>query len=271
MDYGVFIVLGLIALVAFLTYEYYSIEYANVALIHIDGVIDSKMYDKVSDEISKANGSDAFIFEINSPGGYVVPSERLANMIKSLHKPTVCVIDDIGTSGAYWIASACDKIVADKYSIVGSIGVTASYLEFSDFMKKYGISYVRVVSGSEKDMGSPYRKPTKQELDYMENITMEIRNEFVKQVAENRHLNYSYVSNLSDGRFFLGKDAKKYGLIDEFGDVNTAKNILKSELNVTHIKIKEYGKNPLEDLLLKDLSDEILKHLLLENKIKIMT
>ncbi len=272
MDKGIFIIIGIVIVVASLSYLYYKVEYPEVALIHIDGTIDSNLYQDIYDEVNKANESaKGFIFEINSPGGYVVPSERLANLIKSLHKPTVCLVDDAATSGAYWVATSCDYIVADKYSIVGSIGVTSSYLEFSDFMKKYGIDYVRIVSGEEKDMGSPYRKPTPQELEYMKNITMEIRDEFVKQVAINRGLNYSYVSNLSDGRIFTGKEALKLGLIDYIGDMDTAKGIMEKELNSSNIRIVEYGRNPIEELLMRDLANAIVEKLFSDYKIKIMT
>ena len=76
------------------------------------------------------------IFEIDSPGGTVVASEELASAVKNLGKPNVALIREVGASGAYWVASASDKIVASPMSITGSIGVISSYLEFSKLFEK---------------------------------------------------------------------------------------------------------------------------------------
>ena len=70
------------------------------------------------------------IIEINSPGGTVVASREIAEAVKKSQKPVIALIKDVGASGAYWVASAADVIVADPLSMTGSIGVTASYLEF---------------------------------------------------------------------------------------------------------------------------------------------
>ncbi len=273
MDKGIWVVLCFAVLIGIFGYLYYEVEYPKVALIKIEGTIDENTYEDFMKAVSKANSSvEGFIIEINSPGGYVVPTERIARKIKSIDKPTVCLVDDTAASGAYWIASACDYIIADNYSIVGSIGATASYLEFSDLMKKYGINYVRIVSGEEKDIGSSYRKPTKEEIEFMKNITLEIKKEFVSQVAENRNLSYDYVDNLSDGRFFLGKEAINYHLVDEIGDFDTAKEYMKVRLNATDLRVIEYGVNPLKELFLRELSSEIVSKLFeANNKIKIIT
>ena len=97
------------------------------------------------------------LLEINSPGGTVVASKEIADKVKQMNKPVVSYIREIGTSGAYWIASSSNVIVADPLSITGSIGVIGSYLEFSQLLEKYGVTYQRLVSGSYKDTGSPFK------------------------------------------------------------------------------------------------------------------
>lgn len=106
----------------------------NVAIIKISGPIIAQgdsdfLFTEVtsSDEIRKlirrANKNDkikAIIFEINSPGGSAVASDEIANEVKKVNKTKVAWIREIGTSGAYWIASASDHIIANRMSITGS-------------------------------------------------------------------------------------------------------------------------------------------------------
>ena len=112
----------------------------NVALIPIDGVIvgdkDSDfLFESVTSSpeavelIEKANKNPnikAIILEINSPGGSAVASEEIANAIRKTNKTTVAWIREAGASGAYWVASATDYVVANRASITGSIVVIAS-------------------------------------------------------------------------------------------------------------------------------------------------
>ena len=129
----------------------------KVVVIPIDGAITTQesgglfaaeeaSSSKIVSYIKKANKDQSvkgIIFAINSPGGTVVASEEIVNAIKQTKKPKIAWIREVGASGAYWVASACDEIVADPMSITGSIGVISSYLEFSGLMKKYGVGYER--------------------------------------------------------------------------------------------------------------------------------
>ena len=243
----------------------------NTALIHINGEIESS--DQIVDDLQNANNNPnikGIIIEINSPGGYVVPSKRIAEEVKSIDKPTVCLLDDVAASGAYWIASSCDYIIADNFTIVGSIGASGSYLEFSDLMKKYGINYVRIVSGNEKDIGSPYIKPTKEELNQLQDMVNKIRDTFVKEVSANRNLSYSYVSNLSNGRVFLGEDAIKLKLVDKIGNMETAKEYIKNQTGVSQVRIKNYKHVNLMDILASGFGKEVANYII-ENSLSIKT
>ena len=113
---------------------------ANVAIIPIEGVItadsSSSFFDKslssqdIVELIEKADKNPqikAIILEINSPGGSAVASEEIADAVKKTNKTTVAWIREVGASGAYWVASSTDHIVASKASITGSIGVIASF------------------------------------------------------------------------------------------------------------------------------------------------
>lgn len=86
----------------------------------------------------------AVVLKINSPGGSPVQAGQVFDEIKrqrGLHPkvPVYAVIEDLGASGAYYIAAAADEIVADKASLVGSIGVTAASFGFVDLMNRVGV------------------------------------------------------------------------------------------------------------------------------------
>ncbi|MDP6599849.1 MAG: signal peptide peptidase SppA [Candidatus Woesearchaeota archaeon] len=203
----------------------------NVAVIDITGTIVTDkdanfLFEDVtsSDEIRKLirkadknNRIKAIIFKINSPGGSAVASEEIANEIKKTNKTTAAWIREIGTSGAYWIASSADHIVANRMSITGSIGVIASYLGFSGFLEEHNVSYERLVAGSLKDMGSPFKELTPGEKALFEKSLDAIHDYFVDEIAKNRNLRKSDVKKIATGMFYLGVEAKELGLVDELG------------------------------------------------------
>ncbi len=202
----------------------------KIAVIHIEGQIGTTSSIPLSQEGVTAESIQKFmkaaeedksvkgiLLDINSPGGTVVASREIARTVEAAKKPVVAVIRDIGTSGAYWIASSADKIVADDLSITGSIGVTASYLEFADLLKTYGVTYNQLIAGENKEVGSPLKKLSQQERSFIEEKMKVIHQIFVDDVAQKRHLNEESVNKIADGSYFLGREARALGLIDVLG------------------------------------------------------
>ncbi len=211
-------------------------SYNSIAVIKIQGVITSSpslLTETVSPDdiyamIQKVEENTyykAVVFQINSPGGSVVASREMTGYVKDMKKPTVCWLSDVAASGAYWVASACDVIVADPLSITGSIGATASYLEFSKLFDKYGVTYESITSGDNKDMGSPFRNMTTEEREEMEYIVDETFRYFLEEVVKNRNLSESQINQINSGGIFLGKDAVDMGLVDYLGSSQDAKDM----------------------------------------------
>jgi len=235
----------------------------NVALISVKGVITGDESGGLIDQTTTASSSivklikeaeedpgiKAIVLEINSPGGSPVASDEIATAIKNTDKPTVAWIREIGTSGAYWIATATDHIIAHKLSLTGSIGVRASYLEFSGFLKRYNVTYQRLVAGKYKDTGSPFKQLTPEEETLLQAKINKIHEAFIKEVAQNRNLPEDTVRELANGMFYLGEEALTYGLIDEVGGREEVTEYLEKTLN-TSITYKEFKeKKSLAELL----------------------
>jgi len=182
---------------------------------------------KILDKLDKAEKDDtikAIVLEIDSPGGAVIPSKEIMEKVLESEKTTIAWIRGSGASGAYWIASAADHVVADELSIIGSIGVTSSYLEFSDLFEEYGVTYQRLVTGKFKDTKSPFKQMTpEEEKAFMKKLYV-IHDYFAESVATNRNLSANHIKTLATGEIFLGQEAFDIGLIDELGGEEEAIN-----------------------------------------------
>lgn len=205
----------------------YSNEWCNVAVIPIAGEI--VPYGAIEGEV---NADDvvaslrmaeahadvkAILLRIDSGGGSPVASETIADAIKSSSLPIVALIREIGTSGAYLVASAADTIFASEYSDVGSIGVTMSYLENVTQNEQNGLDFVSLSSARFKDYGNPNSTLTKEERTLIERDLAIYHDVFVKEVAENRNLPLEDVKRIADGSSMPGALALENKLVDFLG------------------------------------------------------
>lgn len=159
----------------------------------------------------------AVVVDINSPGGSVVASDEIAMAIEEFEKPTVAWVGEMGASGAYYVASSCDYIVADRASIVGSIGVISIFPEYSRLLEKVGVNMTVIKGGEFKDFSTGFRPMTDEEKAMMEDVVEDIYDQFLTVVADNRNLSKSYVKSVADGKVYTGKRAKELDLVDEVG------------------------------------------------------
>lgn len=223
-----FVAVGIISL--FMGVDVESLS-GNVALIPIEGIIlgsedSGSLFETVASSqdivelIEKADsnpGIKAIILRVNSPGGTGVASDEIATAVRKTNKTTVAWIREIGTSGAYWVASSADYVVANRISITGSIGVIASYLEFPGLLEEYNVTYRRLVAGKYKDIGSPFKEMTEEEKAIFQQDIELMKDYFVSEVAKNRKMSRKDVEKAANGLFYLGSQAKELGLVDELG------------------------------------------------------
>jgi protease IV len=217
----------------------------NVALIQINGVImtqtQASLFGGSSDtssteivrrlkEIQNDPNIKGVIFEINSPGGSGVASDEISQAIKALDKPTVSYIREVGASGAYWVASSTDVIYANRMSTVGSIGVIASYLDFSDFLTRYNVTYQRFVAGDNKDFGSPFTDVTPDQRAHYQAILDELHMIFIEEVAQGRGLSVDEIKPYADGSIFTARQAIEAKLIDGYGGRDEAIYYMEQQL-----------------------------------------
>lgn len=248
---GVIIVFFVVLLILLSIFSYTpKIGWGNVALIKIDGAIgatsvfgggvDPDSIVKLIEKAEKNKRIDAILLDINSPGGSAVGSEDIARAVKESKKLSIALIRDVGVSGAYWVASAADFVIASPASLTGSIGVTASYLEFTGLLEKYGVSYEELKAGEYKEIGSPFKTLTKEEREIFQKKLDELHEYFINSVSKNRNLDENQTKEVSTGMFYLGSEAKELGLVDVLGGRKEAEEIIKTKLGVEKINFVEY-------------------------------
>lgn len=260
------IVVGLVMLI--MTTE--DLNIGNVAVIPVKGVI---MIDKseqlfsaeviaaattITEQIKYAETDpaiQAIVFDINSPGGAPVASAEIARAIRECNKTTVAVIREVGASGAYWLASAADYIIANEVSTTGSIGVLGSYLQYSGLMERYNVSYERFVAGEYKDMGSPYREMSSKEKEMYQSKIDAMHDIFVREVAINRNLEEEYVETLATGQIYLGIEAKELGLVDEIGGKEEAYSYIENTLAIAVEPVEYEEEKSFLEMLASTLSN----------------
>ncbi len=187
----------------------------------------------IVDAIHYAEGNPqikAFLLSIDSFGGDITTGEEVANALKALDKPSVALIRSVGASAAYWAATGADTVFASRISDVGSIGVTASYLDETRKNAQEGYTYVELSSAPHKDAGDPSRPLNATERAAVLSDIKKIHEVFVDEVASNRNLEREKVAGLANGLTYLGMDALEHGLIDKVGDLTTVTEYIAEQI-----------------------------------------
>lgn len=234
----------------------------RIGVVDLDGVILSPQ--PVVSELKKFadDGSiKAIILHINSPGGGVAASEEIYREVKRVReekKKTVVVsIETVGASGAYYIASASNKIYADNGSIVGSIGVIAQWVNYGDLLKWAKLKDVVIKTGEFKDTGNPARDLTPSEQAYMQSLIDNMFGQFVHAVADGRGLKFDDVKSIANGKVWTGEQALSMKLIDNVGDFEAAVKDTAKSVGISGeptLVRTDKDRRTLMDLLLGDVS-----------------
>jgi protease-4 len=168
----------------------------------------------------------AVVVRINSPGGEVTASDEIHNEIlrtrETYGKPVVASFGGLAASGAYYLAAACDRIIANRNSLTGSIGVLSIVPNLEELLQKIGVKTNIFKSGSLKDAGLGLYPMSEEAKKVWQGMIDDAYRQFIQVVARGRRMGVQKVRRLADGRVYTGKQAKENGLVDEFGDLPEA-------------------------------------------------
>jgi protease-4 len=199
------------------------------------------------DKAEKDPEVKALVLRINSPGGGVTASDlmyrRLIEFKANRKVPVVAVIEDVGASGAYFIASGADTIIVAPTSVTGSIGVIVQMFSVAGTLEKLGITAKAITSGPMKDMGSPFKPLNEADQKVLQAIVSEFYERFIDVVAAGRPaLSRDAIKKLADGRVYTGMQAVENGLANSTGDVKSAVAEAKKRANLKTAKVVMYDR-----------------------------
>lgn len=199
---------------------------SKVGLVDITGeILSSDSFVRQIETFKESSSIRALLVRVNSPGGAVAPSQEIYEAIKSVResgKPVVISMNSVAASGGYYLALGGTRIMANPGTITGSIGVIIQYPQVKPLMDKVGIEVVTVKSGKFKDVGSPFRQQTSEDLSYLQNVINDTYDQFVETVSIERKLNLDSAKALAEGKIYTGRQAMKNGLIDTLGTFEDA-------------------------------------------------
>ena len=186
--------------------------------------ISAAKFNKILDKLEEDKTVKAVVMRVNSPGGSALESEIILNKIKALKKkkPFVISMGNVAASGGYYISCDADYIVADPFTITGSIGVIGMFPNFNKLGTKIGIHSNVIKKGKYSTLFDPWQKPDKSVLKNFESEIKETYAEFKNRVAEGRKLKIDKVEEIAQGRVWSSSDAFKNQLIDAEGTLDDA-------------------------------------------------
>jgi len=209
----------------------------KLAVVDLKGIITSS--DEVIRQLKKYRdnkGIKAIILHIDSPGGGVVASQEMYEEVRAVRdggKPVIVSMGSLAASGGYYVAVGGSRLVANRGTLTGSIGVISEFLQLKEALDKLGIDIRTIKAGKLKDAGSPARKMTDDDQKYFQALMDDVHRQFMDVVARERKLSPDDVRGLADGRVFTGEQAVRLGLIDTLGTYEDAVRIAAEMAGIT--------------------------------------
>ena len=216
--------------------------------------------EEMSRTIRKAREDErvkAIVLRVNSPGGSAIASDVIWREVDlaAKSKPVVASFGDVAASGGYYIACAASKILADPTTVTGSIGVFGLIPNMKGlFNNKLGITFDNAKTNLNADY-IPVTSPlSKYQESVLQNEIERVYATFINNVAEGRRLNKATVDSIGQGRVWSATDAKRIGLIDDFGGLDKAIETAAALANIKDYRILSLPEQ-------KDLFDQIYDEL----------
>jgi len=208
---------------------------------------------RVFSRLQRASSDDlvkGVIIRLDTPGGEVTASDILFHEIlrykKRSGRPVIALMMGIAASGGYYVASACDHIIAHPSTITGSIGVISIFPNVEDLFAKIGIKVNVIKSGTMKDSGSSFRDLSDEERSLFQDMVDEFYLKFLEAVLQGRgeSLSMEELKEIADGRVYTAQQALEKKLVDEIGYFRNAYDKTLASAGIASAKVIAYTYYP---------------------------
>lgn len=202
----------------------------------------------------------AVVLRVNSGGGSAYASEQIWHSIEQLKlkKPVVVSMGGYAASGGYYISSGANWIVAEPTTLTGSIGIFGMFPIAKELLnEKLGIHYETVKTNEFSDFGDFSREMSESEKHHLQGYINRGYELFTQRCSQGRHVSQDSIKSIGEGRIWTGVHAKKIGLVDELGNLETAISKAKSLSKLEDYTLLTYpAKKSFFDNLFNSMSDD---------------
>ena len=223
-----------------------------IAVLHVEGVIEDsgETYNQnwildTIDELGRDRKNSGILLYIDSPGGGVYQSDEVYLALEDYKHSTGnrvwAYMGPLAASGGYYIACAADVIYANRNTLTGSIGViSATSVDLTELMKKYGIKMTTVTAGKNKNMLNINSPMTEEHRAIMQGIADEAYDQFTDIVSQSRNMKIEKVRALADGRIYTAAQAEANGLIDYVDTYENAVDNMIDAIDEEDLSVKHF-------------------------------
>jgi len=212
----------------------------RIALVDVDGLLLNQpmtglysegenpvaLFREKLDRVASSRCYAAVVLRINSPGGGVTASDVLWHDLQSFKArtglPVVACLMDVGTGGAYYLATAADHIVAHPTTITGGIGVILNLYNLDDTMGMFNAVGTPIKAGENIDLGTPITAASPESREILQKMADEFHARFRRIVIEERPQLAAAPPEVFDGRVFTAEQAMTLHLVDSIGYLDQA-------------------------------------------------
>ncbi len=221
------------------------------------------------DKLRKNEDVKAVVFRVNSPGGSAFISEQIWHAVVKLkaEKPVVVSMGNTAASGGYYISCAADKIIAEKNTLTGSIGIFGIFPNATGLFDKLDVTTDVVKTNTYADLGDISRPMREDEKVIIQKYIEEGYDTFITRCADGRGMSKEAIDNIGQGRVWTGEQALERGLVDELGGMDRAVEVAAqladiSDYNIIHVSGNKDFITGLLEKQLDELKINIVKNML---------
>ena len=165
----------------------------------------------------------ALVLRVDSGGGSAYASEVIADELekfKNSGRPIIASMGGVAASGGYYISTPADKILAERHTITGSIGVGGFLPTFERALEYIGInedgvSTVDITTSAAESL-------TEKDKALLQMGTDLVYDKFIAKVADNRGVTKEEIDQIARGKVWIGSKALEIGLVDEIAGIDRA-------------------------------------------------
>jgi protease-4 len=191
------------------------------------------------------------VVRINSPGGGVTASDVMWHdlmMFKENKRvPVIASIMDLGTGGAYLIATAADQIIVHPTSVIGGLGVIFNSYSVEGSLEKFDIKYNPVLAKDAEmiNIGVEARtirdeKTVGERAAVLKAVCNDHHQRLKSLVLQSRVRVDSEDKTNFDGRIMTAQDSLCRQLVDQVGYLDDAINTVRTLTNQGSAQVVMY-------------------------------